>query len=328
MNVIYFLCPDDPRPVGGIKVLYRHVDALNSGGYEAAIVHKKKGFRCAWFENETRVEYHAQIKPDRFDFIVIPEVYGPKLADVFPDVRKVIFNQNAYYTFIGYSRNPADKTSAYFHPDVAAVLVVSEDSRAYLAYVFPHLKVTRVHNSVDGTRFAFRELGQKKKQIAFFPQKHSDESLQVINILKFRGVLDEIDLVPIENRNERETAELLADSLLFLSFGYPEGSPAPPLEAMLSGCLVVGYHGFGGHEYFRPDVCWPIDIGDIVGFTRTTEGVLRGAIASPASYAARTLSAREFVEREYSIERERRDILAFWNDLMLELGHDAIVSVL
>jgi hypothetical protein len=324
MNHIYFLCPDDPRPVGGIKVLYRHVDILNGSGYDAVIVHKKKGFRCAWFENDTRVDYHAQIKPDRFDFVVIPEVYGPKLADVFPDVRKVIFNQNAYYTFIGYGRDPADKTCAYDHPDLAAVLVVSEDSRDYLAHVFPHLKITRVHNSVDGARFPFREPAKKKKQIAYMPKKHSDESLQVINILKFRGALDGVELVPIENRNERETADALADSLLFLSFGYPEGSPAPPLEAMLSGCLVVGYHGFGGSEYFRPEICWPIEIGDIIGFARAAEEVLRGALAAPASYALRARNARAFVLREYSVKRERGDVLAFWNNLMIEHGRDAI----
>jgi glycosyltransferase involved in cell wall biosynthesis len=328
MNHIYFFCPDDPRPVGGIKVLYRHVDVLNSGGYDAAIVHKKKGFRCEWFANDTRVDYQAQIKPDRFDFIVLPEVYGPRLADFFPEVRKIIFNQNAYYTFIGYARDLADKTCAYDHPDLAAVLVVSEDSRNYLAHVFPHLKITRIHNSVDGARFAFRDLAQKKKQIAFMPKKHADESLQVINILKFRGALDGVSLLPIENRNERETAELLADSLLFLSFGYPEGSPAPPLEAMLSGCLVVGYHGFGGREYFRPDISWPIEVGDIIGFARTAEGVLRGALASPASYSERARTARDFVLREYSIERERTDILTFWNDLMMELGRDAIAPEL
>lgn len=56
MNNLFFLSPDDNSPVGGIKVLYRHVDILNENGFQAAIVHTKKGFRCTWFENQTRVE--------------------------------------------------------------------------------------------------------------------------------------------------------------------------------------------------------------------------------------------------------------------------------
>jgi glycosyltransferase involved in cell wall biosynthesis len=326
MNFIYFLCPDDPRPVGGIKVLYRHVDILNRNGYDAAIIHKKKGFRCEWFENHTRVDYYGQIKPDPFDFVVTPEMYGPRLMEHFPGVKKVIHNQNAYYTFIHYNMDPRDKVTAYTNEDLAAVIVVSDDSAKYLAHVFPKVKVTRVHNSIDGTRFSFRELSQKKKRISFLTNKHADELLQVINILKHRGVLNDVEVVPIAGKTEMEVAEILADTLLFLSFGYPEGCPAPPQEAMLSGALVVGYHGFGGREYFLKDFSWPIEVGDIIGFARTAEEVLNGVLRESQRYQKIALAARDFISREYSIERERKDILSFWDDLMLEHGRDAIAT--
>jgi glycosyltransferase involved in cell wall biosynthesis len=327
MNSIYVLCPDDNRPVGGIKVLYRHVDTLNAHGYRAAIVHKKKGFRCTWFENDTRVEYYARLEPDAFDFVVVPEVNGPKALDLFPEAQKIIFNQNAYYTFLGYPLlDTVDKTTAYRHPRLLAALVVSEDNREYLSYAFPKLRVERIHKGVDAGMFRFRELKDKRPHISFMARRHPEDVRQVINILKFRGMLDGMTVERVDGKNEREVAEILAQSLIFMSFGYPKGLPAAPLEAMLAGCLVIGYHGMGGREYYKPEYTWPVSIGDTVGVARAVEEALRACRSNPAAMQAKALAAREFVAREYSLEREARDVRAFWDKLMIEQGRDAIAQ--
>jgi glycosyltransferase involved in cell wall biosynthesis len=326
MNNLFFLCPDDNNPIGGIKVLYRHVDLLNASGFQASIVHEKKGFRCTWFENQTRIEYLRGLQADPFDFAVIPEIYGPRLAEAIPSAKKIIFNQNAYLTFRDYSLDPLDLTTAYRDPSVVAALVVSEDSRQYLSYVFPDLKVRRVHLGVDASKFRFRDLSQKRRRIAFMIRKHAEDARQVINILKFRGALDGWEVAAIEGLTENKVAEILEESLVFLSFGYPEGCPAPPIEAMFCGCLVVGYHGNGGREIFRPEISWPVEAGDILGFARAAEGLLRQVNISPAELSRKAASAREFISREYSMERERQDVLHFWDDMMFEQGHDAIAE--
>jgi glycosyltransferase involved in cell wall biosynthesis len=74
---------------------------------------------------------------------------------------------------------------------------------------------------------------------------------QVLNILHARGVLDGWEVISIDGLPEHEVAERLRSCAVFLSFGHPEGCPLPPLEAMASGCVVVGYHGRGGREYFK-----------------------------------------------------------------------------
>jgi glycosyltransferase involved in cell wall biosynthesis len=326
VNNLFFLSPDDNSPVGGIKVLYRHVDILNQNGFQAAIVHKKKGFRCTWFENQTRVEYRQNLQPDPFDFAVIPEIHGPRLAEMVPLAKKVVFNQNAYLTFREYSFDPQDLTTAYRDPGVVAALVVSEDSRRYLSYVFPELKVYRVHLGVDVAKFRFRELAQKRRQIAFMVRKHVEDARQVINILKFRGMLDGWEIAAIENLKESDVAQVLEESLVFLSFGYPEGFGLPALEAMLCGCLVAGYHGNGGREVLRPEISWPVEAGDIMGFARVAENLLRQVNASPSELSRKTAEAREFVSREYSMERERQDVLKFWDEVRFEQGHDAIAE--
>ena len=326
MNNLFFLCPDDNNPIGGIKVLYRHVDILNRSRFQAAIVHERKGFRCTWFENQTRVQYRQNLQPDPFDFAVIPEIYGPRLAEMVPLAKKVIFNQNAYLTFRDYSFDPRDLTTAYRDPGIVAAMVVSEDSRQYLSYVFPELKVFRVHIGVDVAKFRFRELAQKRRRIAFMVRKHAEDARQVINILKFRGALDGWEVAAIQNLKESEVAQVLEESTVFLSFGYPEGCPAPPIEAMLCGCLVAGYHGNGGREVLRPEISWPVEAGDIMGFARAAESLLRQLNTSPAELSRKAAEARDFVSREYSMERERQDILRFWDEVMFEQGHDAIAE--
>ena len=46
------------------------------------------------------------------------------------------------------------------------------------------------------------------------------------------------------------------------------------MEAMASGCVVIGYHGRGGKEYFQRSFSYPIEAGDIVGFAKAVESVL------------------------------------------------------
>ncbi len=315
MTRVFFLCPDNNSAVGGIKKIYDNVDILNKNGIEAYVVHSKAGFRCTWFENTTRVVYDSNLGTITLsDIFVFPEIYGPQMGDLLKGVKKVIFNQNCYYTFKGYDINPRNKLTPYTHPDIVGAIVVSEDSKQYLNYAFPDLKVYRIHNSINTEIFKYSE--EKKKQICFMPRKHPDEALQVLNILKFRGVLDEFTIIPIDNMSEAEVARVLSESLIFLNFGYPEGNPLPPLEAHLSGCILVGYHGFGGREYVNGEFAYPVGIADIVGFARTTEEVINTWKASPEKVFERAKKGRDYALLNHSKEREEQDIVSAWREIL------------
>ncbi|HEY8748820.1 MAG TPA: hypothetical protein VIM11_12645 [Tepidisphaeraceae bacterium] len=72
---IVVLCPAWDRPAGGVRKLYRHVDILNANGFDARLAHYEPGFRCEWFENQTKVAYPPEIWPPRAgDLLVVPEV--------------------------------------------------------------------------------------------------------------------------------------------------------------------------------------------------------------------------------------------------------------
>ena len=320
---IYVLCPENDRPSGGVKILYRHVDVLMRNGFSASILHQQQGFRCTWFTNSTPIRYLSDVRLSKTDFLVIPEIYGPNIAAlrelpaIGPKVRKVIFNQNAYYTFLGHSLEAVTHTGLTMpyamDGEFVATLVVSEDSRRYLEYAFPGTPVYRIHNAIDTGLFAFRE--QKSRQICFMPRKHPEDALQVLALLRLRGALDGVRVRVIEHRNEREVAAIMQESLIFLSFGYPEGCPLPPAEAMACGCLVVGYDGFGGREYFRPEFSHPVPVGDIVGYAAALERLLAEHARDPAALCERARRGAGYIREHYSEDIEKADIVGCWEKL-------------
>ena len=310
---IYFLAPDLTHPSGGVRVLYRHADLLNAAGMDAAIVHQKPGFRVAWFANRTRV-IHPPLEIGPEDILVFPEIEGPAIAQAAPGVRKVIFNQNAYYTFRGYPFAQGELRPPYRHPDVLGTIVVSEDSHRYLEHAFPGLNVRRVRLGIDPALYHPREA--KERQICFVAHKHQEDAQQIISILRCRDALAGFRIVPIHNRPAEEAAAILRQSMVFLSVGYPEGFGLPAAEAMACGCVVIGYHGNGGREFFTPEYGFPIEVGDIIGFAMAAEQVLRTLDRDPHAYADMTRRASQFIHSTYSVENERIDIISVWRQIL------------
>ncbi len=323
MPHIYVLTPDNNKASGGVKILYRHVDVLNRSGFSASVLHAQSGFRCNWFDNITRVEYLADVTVRECDFLVIPEIYGPRTFDVTrlpqisPAARKVIFNQNCYYTFLGHSVASvlaAEFVLPYAIPqEYVATIVVSEDSQTYLRYAYPKATVFRIHNAI-GERFTYSEA--KQRQICFMPRKHPEDAVQVLGLLRARAALRDFQVVSIEGLDEAGVAAVMRDSMFFLSFGYPEGCPLPPAEAMASGCVVAGYDGLGGSEYFKPDFSFPVPIGDIIGFADSVERLIQTADKDPGRIRAWGNAASRFVRETYSSRREKDDIVGIWSQLL------------
>jgi len=148
------------------------------------------------------------------------------------------------------------------------------------------------------------------------PRKHADEALQVINILKFRSALAGFTVVPIHGVSEAKAAEIMRESLVFLSFGYPEGFPLPPLEAMASGCLTIGYQGMGGAEYFTAEHAFPIATADVLAFAKTVETVLTAWRSDPRPLQEKAAQAARLVWETYTPEQETRDILTAWRQIL------------
>jgi glycosyltransferase involved in cell wall biosynthesis len=312
---VFVLCPDYNVPSGGVRRLYRHVDVLRRHGVESAILHESEGFRCTWFANDTPVMGVGQVSLTPSDYLVVPELYGQGLAKLAPGVPKVVFNQNSYFTFRGFPITGADGASPYLNPDVVAVFAVSEDNAAYLRYAFPTAHIIRVHYGIDPL---FGPRWPKRKAMAFMPRKNAEDVVQVVNMLRGRGSLEDWELVPIDGLPEAQVAERLAHCAIFLSFGTVEGCPLPPLEAMASGCVVIGYHGRGGKEYFNRSFSYSVEAGDTIGFAKTVESVLEREKQSPGTLDKQGRQAAAYVGVNYSPQREEQDIVTAWRSIAKE----------
>jgi glycosyltransferase involved in cell wall biosynthesis len=108
----------------------------------------------------------------------------------------------------------------------------------------------------------------------------------------------------------------MKESLIFLSFGEPEGFSLPPAEAMSCGCIVIGYHGMGGREYFKPEFCFPVEMGDLLTFAGTVEEVLAINNREPARIIDMGKKASDYIGLTYTKEREEEDVLSFWKSIL------------
>lgn len=168
--------------------------------------------------------------------------------------------------FAGHGLDPARSSTPYTAPGVLALVVVSEDALEHVRHVFPRIPAYRTWNAIDP---AFHPPdGPKRQQVCFMPRKHPDEAVHVLQVLRLRGALAGWSVASIHNATLGDVARVVRESAVFLSFGYPEGFGLPPAEAMAAGCVVVGYHGWGGREYFTPERGFPVEAADLLAFSR------------------------------------------------------------
>ncbi|MBN1571320.1 MAG: glycosyltransferase [Acidobacteria bacterium] len=338
--VIYYFCPDLRGVVGGVKTMYRHVDILNRNHFSAAVLHSTNDFRCDWFENNTRIAYVRATRFETDDIIVFPESLlayftdahnPPKLQLQFyrafsrnrhkfylnelskMPARKVIFNQGVYLTFKDFDYSK-EYDIPYLRRDVVATICISEDSHNYLSYVFPRIPIYRVHLSANKADFYYQD--EKKPQIAFMADRNKDDWNQVLNILKIKNLTSGFRLVPIKNKTEKEVGQILRESAFFFSFGKAEGFSLPPLEAMICGCVVVGYHGGGGREYFDPAYCYPVEPGDIIDFARKAEEAVTAYRNRPSAILNKGKIASERICLKYDARIEETDLIKVWSEIL------------
>jgi glycosyltransferase involved in cell wall biosynthesis len=298
-----------------VRQIYKLVDTLRSElQLNAFVRHQRTGFRLTWFPHSTPVDYADATEPGPNDLLVIPEVWGNAI-ERHPGIRKLIFNQNAYYTFMnGDETLPSPAPLQPAETGVIGILTVSDDSAEVLAETFPKLPVAQLCYEVDAGLFPFTTA--KQSQIAFMPRKHPDEARQVLNTLALRGALDGFEVIAIDGVSEHEAARILRESLIFLSFGYPEGFSLPPAEAMACGCLTIGYHGMGAREYMLPAISWPIEVGHTLDYIRAVEDVLTQWRRDPAPLRTKAEAASRFIHERYSHATYVASVRAAWKLLV------------
>jgi glycosyltransferase involved in cell wall biosynthesis len=150
------------------------------------------------------------------------------------------------------------------------------------------------------------------------PRRAQLDATSVLNLLKYRGVLERsgLEVVPIDGCSERETAEILQKSTFFLNLCAQEGLGCPPREAMACGCVVIGYDGFGGREYFWDDCTYRVPQGDVRAFAHAAERAIAQWRWEPCRTTEMGRRAAERIRVTYPPAQERDDLLSAWDALL------------
>ena len=245
------------------------------------------------------------------DVIVVPEFASDWLPRVFPRNRCVLLVQNHH----GAARIgvlPAWQASRF-----AATIVISRSCQE-AAEVLGLSDIRFVPLCVDGDRFRARE--PKRNIIAYMPRKRPEEVKMVVELLRRRGNVAGYEFRPIAGLTADGVAEAMADARFFLSFSQREGFGLPPAEAMAAGCIVIGFTGVGGDEFFDDEVGIPVADGDIVGFVRSVEAAVREHETAPDRLEAMRRRAAARMRDRYSRAGQRKAALEVFGALGRELA--------
>jgi glycosyltransferase involved in cell wall biosynthesis len=302
---------DLSSPSGGIRRLYRHVEILNKYGLRASVLHHRRGFKPGWFATNAPVEYwDAGFTLNAGDILVIPEGHT--------DVIKATANAGCERVVIAlnwaniYARLPIGKDWRDY--GIRHVIAGSQYERQFI------LQSMGLDSTVlaSGTNTdLFRPAARKKLQIAYMPRKNAE----VFHILActFRcgyPQWNHVPFVPIDSVSHDDVARVMSESAVFLATSFPEGLARPPLEAMASECVVVGFAGRGSLEYMEHgENCYRAEDADVLTLAEYLHVALERIVdgrAEPMKAAARKTAGR------YSLEREEQAVITFWRRFLAE----------
>lgn len=108
---------------------------------------------------------------------------------------------------------------------------------------------------IDPQMFYFSETkpAAPPVRVAFMPRKNNALVTQIQRIVQERrpDLFARIIWVRIEGESREGVGKILRSCHVFLASAFPEGFSLPPLEAMVCGCIPVGFTGLGGWDYMR-----------------------------------------------------------------------------
>ncbi len=276
-----------PLSAGGELVNFQHAAMLRKLGLRALMLLNPQS-RIAVVSKPypvPMVHWGEHLMFTEHDWLVVPEVMPhdtmARLARL--PCHLVVHNQNPFYTFRGFRDIPAMNSAGLSGGLVCSAFVretlqrwgSQTDWQVVRPYVLPQFLQTK----------------PKKRQVAYMPRKRPQD----VGLMRtlFSGLYPELADVPwieINDMSRDQVAQVLAESLVFVSLSRHEGLGLPPLEAMASGCLVVGFDGEGGQEYATDSNGRWVRDGDVQALVH---GLAQVLTLTPAQVAAQVKAGRE-----------------------------------
>jgi glycosyltransferase involved in cell wall biosynthesis len=316
--MIYYVCPDLAIQSAGIRMLYRHVQILRSGGLEAAILHQTPAFRVPDTPPDVPVadgRILNSLGPN--DILVIPEGAAPEvLAFVKPlPVRRVIIALSWLYIYGLSCRPQAD----WRHFNIERVITNSPFIADYVQWAMR--LPTHAFTAAVNSRLYYPTPDQKLPLIVYIKRKQA-EIPQLMGLLWSRDprYLEAIRWLALDGMSEVDYATHVRRACLFLNLSHAEGWPCSLLEAMRAGTLVAGWNSVGGKRELIPSGPHQnglfVDNLDYPELARTLEPLLQDILRGDLS-AWNTLHANAYAcSQFYNENAETQSVLGLWHMIL------------
>ena len=340
-----FALPEAASPVGGLNVLLQIVQVLRGAGHDAAPLYASPGYSYDFWPDDGPGFYDPALaslidpferrltrlrrrisgfsglfgrggnrlrRPGAGDVIVAPEFGLNEVARVYPRNPIVLAAQDAQGLVLA---RHWDTGGAFGR--VVAAFATSEASAAALAHVFDG-PTERITLQVGQPGLAYAP--GKKRQIAFMPRKRREEAGFVVAALRAMPELVGWEFVEMSGLSSERLVEVFCDSLVFVSFSRCEGFGLPPAEAMKAGCIVIGYAGVGGEEFFTEKTGVKVLDSDFPALIEAVRATVAEYERDPSRLDALRRAAAEFISRGYSRAGFEQSVLRAWQGIEARLG--------
>jgi hypothetical protein len=332
INLIY-LVPSEKGPAGGINVILQHSEIINKlkKNFTSKVIFIKKKKTSKWknsFDKLININHEKshsgwkfkQISIDKFykgkwfnnnvvlknnfnfdkkkDFVILPEIFAHFAKDLLikNNINYAIFVQN------GLALNITDE---YHLLDLAYskakfILSVSSHINESIKMAFPKTKkkIFKINQAITTNNFSYKS---KLKLITYMPRKLPHHSKLVLFFLR-NNLPKDWRVLPLEKMNQTEVFKNLKKSKIFLSFSNLEGFGLPPLEAAISGNVVIGYTGEGGKEYWKTPIFKKIEQGDILGFVNKINSTIKNRF----NYNSLNIHKRKLLKKYSHINQKKK----------------------
>ena len=309
MTVLYF-CPDFPSPSGGTRTLYQHVRHLNDSGIDACIVHHRSGFKLSWHELSVPVRWLG----NRFtchheDILVFPE----GLVELMKTFRatshtKIVIALSWSYIY------PALAEGEHWRQfGIQDVLTPCRRIQSFVRWTM-NLPATLFYHAIDRHRY---QPAEAKENLVVYSARKSDAGTNLEKISRYHPILQQLSWQAVDELPESDYARILSKARFFLACGIQEGLNVSVLEAMASGCIVMGFNG-GGSDYMTDANALLVENGDYFGLGLRLEEACRRLSQDPTAFDALIHRARQTAEAYMDRDRERKSITAFFAERLYE----------
>lgn len=339
-----FYVPATDKAQGGISVIFDIIDVLNAHGIDAAALYDRPDFEYdkhsirvprVWSpkvripreknsiksmlkraENYmtgrsrrpvTNAKRCAEWVKSSGDIIVVPEYVADWLPTKLPrNVPLVVLNQNPFSLFSASRRSEFDKNR--FVDSISLSESCSESDRIVLGR-----DSKRVSIHISEKIYAYQD--EKKFQVAYMPRKRREDSRFLVNALKDSDLLQDVPFVPIDGVSGTEAAQMIRESLFFLSFSKKEGFGLPAAEAMATGALVIGYSGVGGDEFFDGETGFLVPEDNLINFFHQACSIIYAYGENREHFDEKRKAASQSILRKYSRENFENDVLRVFSEI-------------